>query len=111
MRRLFVLLFILSLGATVATIYWRTYMPEGSASAARSERAPATRSVGPQGGNRDSASRRAPSAAPAGESAASGRQDLAVTISIVSSIVSALAALVQTWLTARAIPPVRRMGD
>ena len=97
MRRLFTLLFILSLSATVATVYWRTYMPEGAAPVVRSDRAPTTRSTGPADGGR------APGSTRTVENTASDRQDLAVTISIVSSIVSALAALLQTWLTARAV--------
>lgn len=89
MRRLVIILFILSLSATVATIYWRTYLPEGPA--AVSDPQNRTRSL-----NRDTS--RAPSAG--SRQMASDRQDLAVTISIISSIVSAIAALLQTWLTA-----------
>jgi hypothetical protein len=96
MRRFFVVLFILSLCATGASLYWRSTMPE----------APARIAV--QGGSRsmapDAASRPAAVRPSQAERAPSDRQDLAVTISIVSSVVSALAALVQTWLTAKAIP-------
>jgi hypothetical protein len=107
MRRFFIVLFILSLGATAAAITWRAYSPEGGAPTVQADRAPATRSASPSDRNE---SRRAPSPAQSGEKAASDRQDWAVTVSIVSSVVSALAALVQTWLTARAVP-VRRIGD
>jgi len=106
MRRFFILLFILSLGATAATFAWRTFLPEGAPMVARTESAPATR-----GADRspDASPRRA--YAPGGEKAASERQDWAVTISILSSVISALAAVVQTWLTARAMPPAGRVGD
>ena len=107
MRRFFIIVFILSLGATAAAIAWRTYMPEGGAPVAQAERAPSTRSASPS--DRNEARRAAPTTA-SGEKAASDRQDLAVTISIVSSVISALAAMVQTWLTARAVP-IRRIGD
>ena len=95
MRRFFISLFILSLIATAATIYWRTYLPEQTVSAA----APQADShafrergfdAGPGGGGGQLT--REPS----------GRQDFAVTISILSSIISAMAAVFQTWLTARA---------
>jgi hypothetical protein len=96
MRRLFILLFILSLTATVGTLYWRTYRPEGPAIAAAPEAR--TRSLGQDRSRAPSAYQR---------QAPSDRQDLSVTISIISSIVSAIAALVQTWLTARALPSKR----
>jgi hypothetical protein len=101
MRRLFILLFILSLGATVTTLYWRTYMPEGPATVSAPQQRP--RSLGQD-------SSRLPSRAPGSGQIASDRQDLAVTISIVSSIISAIAALLQTWLTARALPAKRNGG-
>jgi hypothetical protein len=101
MRRFFILLLILSLGATAGVLYWRTYMPEGGAPTVSSrESGPASRSLGAP----DTASR---SGAPAASPQASGRQDLALTVSIVTSIISALAALAQTWLTARALPARR----
>ena len=106
MRRFFILLFILSLGATAATFAWRTFLPEGTPSVARTESAPASRSADR---SLDASPRR--SYAPGGEKAASERQDWAVTISILSSVISALAAVVQTWLTARAMPPAGRMGE
>jgi hypothetical protein len=101
MRRLFIILLILSLGATVTTIYWRTYMPEGPAAASAPQQR--TRSLGQD-------SSRPPSSAPGSAQVASDRQDLAVTISIVSSIVSAIAALLQTWFAARAMPGRRDGG-
>jgi hypothetical protein len=110
MRRFFTVLFILSVGATAAALYWRTYLPEGGAPVVRSAPAPsATRSARPSAEGPDAS--RPPSYAPSGEKAASDRQDWALTVSIVSSVISALAALVQTWLTARAMPPARRVGD
>jgi hypothetical protein len=107
MRRFFITLFILSLIATAAAITWRTYSPEGRAPMVQADRAPSTRSASPADRNE---ARRAPGTTPSAETAASDRQDWAVTVSIVSSVVSALAALFQTWLTARAVP-VRRIGD
>jgi hypothetical protein len=95
MRRFFITIFVLSLLATAGTWYWRTYLPEESASAS----APATRGLsGDQAPGAPSAG-----GAPAGEGVASARQDLAVTISIWSSVISAIAAVLQTLLTARAI--------
>jgi hypothetical protein len=105
MRRFFIILFVLSLGATAAAFYWRTFMPE--AMTVSRERPAATRSATPSDGSRP------PAYAPGAgvRRVASDRQDWAVTISILSSVISALAALVQTWLTARAMPPVRRVRD
>jgi hypothetical protein len=94
MRRFFMTLFVLSLFATAGTLYWRTYLPE----AAAPQSAPATRGFSgdrsPNGQN-----------GPVGEASPqpSDRQDMAVTISILSSVISAIAAVVQTLLTARAI--------
>ena len=102
MSRFFVVLLILSLCATAASLYWRSTMPEGIARVAAQGGA---RSMAPY-----TASRPAEVRAARSERAASDRQDLAVTISIASSIVSALAALVQTWLTAKAMPG-RRVGE
>lgn len=101
MRRFFITVFILSLVATAGALYWRTYLPEAAIPQSASER-----SIVP--GDDGSAS---PSESVAPElrsdrslrdfvKAPSERQDLAVTISIVSSVISALAALLQTWLTA-----------
>src|SRR5262245_49699438 len=110
MRRFFILLFILSLGATAATFAWRTFLPEGAPTVARTESmpaAPTSRGARPATDALDGSTRQR-SHAPGGEKASSDRQDWAVTISILSSVISALAALVQTWLTARAMPPVGR---
>ena len=107
MRRFFITLFILSLGATAAAVTWRTYRRKAARRWPRPDQAPSTRSASPADRNE---ARRAPSSAQSGEKAASDRQDWAVTVSIVSSVVSALAALFQTWLTARAVP-IRRIGD
>ena len=95
MRRFFIVLFVLSLLATAAAVYWQTYLPEASVlvSADRTLRAPGA------GGDQE-----APAARSAREFAKqpSDRQNMAVTISILSSIISAVAAVAQTWLTARA---------
>jgi hypothetical protein len=108
--RFFVIVFILSLGATAAAYAWRVYLPEGAA--VRAERP--TRSMGSPDSTQpmpQASGERAPySSQPSGRRP-SDRQDWAVTISILSSVISALAALVQTWLTARAMPPARRVGE
>jgi hypothetical protein len=95
MRRFFIVLFVLSLMATAAAVYWQTYLPEASVlvSADRNRSAPGA--GGDQG---------APAARSVREFAKqpSDRQNMAVTISILSSIISAVAAVAQTWLTARA---------
>jgi hypothetical protein len=94
MRRFFMMLFVLSLFATAGTLYWRTYLPEVAAP----QSAPATRGYsGDRGPNGQTGSLREASRHP------SDRQDMAVTISILSSVISAIAAVVQTLLTARAI--------
>jgi hypothetical protein len=95
MRRFFILLFVVSLLATGAAVYWATYLPEATAPFAQDRQLTA-----PGGG----ADRGAPAARSAPEFAKqpSDRQSMAVTISIMSSIISALAAIAQTWLTARA---------
>ena len=93
MRRFFIAVFILSLIASAAALYWRTFLPE--ATVAVEDAAPAapsgeaTRSLSTE---RSLRAFKAPS----------DRQDLALTISILSSIISAIAALAQTWITARA---------
>ena len=100
MRRFFILLFVVSLLATGAAVYWATYLPEASvpASQDRSLTAPS-----PRTGGGSEAEKSAPAARSAREfvKQASDRQNLAVTISILSSVISALAAVLQTWLTAR----------
>ena len=93
MRRFFVSLFVISLLATAGTFYWRTYLPEATGVLQIPEAAP-------RGVTGDDAVAR--SYREVTTKAPSSRQDLAVTISILSSIISAAAALLQTWLTARA---------
>ena len=95
MRRFFVVLFVVSLLATAAAVYWQTYLPEASAPV------PADRRSGAPEAGRDQG---APAARSVREFAKkpSDRQNMAVTISILSSIISAVAAVAQTWLTARA---------
>jgi hypothetical protein len=93
MRRFFIAVFVLSLIASAAALYWRTYLPEATfAVEDASPAAPsgdATRSLSTERSLREF-------------KAPSSRQDLALTISILSSIISAIAALAQTWITARA---------
>ena len=96
MRRFFIALFVVSLCATAATLYWRTYYPEHVGRVAESR--PAPRSTD-QGGGPTARSLRSERG---DDNAPSQRQDLSVTISILSSVISALAAVLQTWLTARA---------
>lgn len=96
MRRFFVVLFVLSLVATAGAYYWRTYYPEHAAAEAPSSE-PGRRSITRDNDGSGARSFRESVKLP------SDRQDLAVTISILSSIVSALAAVLQTWLTARTI--------
>ena len=94
MRRFFIVLFVLSLLATAAAVYWQTYLPELSVPVL----ADRTRAPG-AGGDQE-----APTARSVREFAKqpSDRQNMAVMISILSSIISAVAAVAQTWLTARA---------
>ncbi len=93
MRRFFISLFVLSLIATAGAYYWRTYQPEVAVSVEPGARtfSPGDQEAGPEA--RSSRVERVPS----------DRQDLAVTISIWSSVISAIAAILQTWLTARAV--------
>jgi hypothetical protein len=97
MRRFFVILFVLSLVATAGAYYWRTYYPEHTAAAEAPSTEPGRRSITRDNDGSGARSFRESVRLP------SDRQDLAVTISILSSIVSALAAVLQTWLTARTI--------
>jgi hypothetical protein len=83
MRRFFVALFIISLCAAGGTWYWKTYYPEGARVAF--DDAPAARGV--------ERSFRSPSTREMMQPRPSNRQDLAVTVSILSSLVSALAAV------------------
>lgn len=93
MRRFFIGLFIVSLLAAGGAYYWRTYHPESVAARAPSmETGPSMRTLG-----REKSSLTA-------EKAPSERQDWAMMISVASSIISALGAVMQVWLTHRAIP-------
>lgn len=96
MRRFFMTIFVLSLLATAGAWYWRTYLPEETISSS----APATRGLN---GDQAPGSPSAGGASAGEDRTASARQDLAVTISIWSSVISAIAAVLQTLLTARAI--------
>ena len=107
MRRFFIVLFILSLCATAASLYWRSATQGVTTQAARP--APTARSVGPEDAAPAPSDRRSTERTIAEPIASSG-PDLALVISIASSIISAAAALLQTWLTARAFP-VRRAGE
>jgi hypothetical protein len=99
MRRFFVGLFIISLCAAGGTWYWKTYYPEGHATVA-------TRSLP---SNRDDVRAfHRPNTREMMEPRSSGRQDMAMTISILSSVISALAAVAQAWFARRgAVPPPR----
>lgn len=98
MRKFFVGLLIVSLLALGGTLYWRAYHPE----AASAMSAPTSSGAEP-GVARDAQPRM--SGRETSMQTASSRQDLAVTISILSSIISALAAVLQAWFTRRAMPP------
>ncbi len=93
MRRFFVSLFVVSLVAAGGTYYWRTNFPEGTPLAASEPLSGQTRSLRPE-------EKAAPSVV---EKAPSERQDLAMTVSIISSVVSALAAVAQAWFARRAM--------
>ena len=104
MRRFFTVLFLVSVVATGATYYWRTYQPELTVAAS----APQADDSADATAEKRSFSRRsldAPSAQsyPSVERQPSERQDMAMMISLVSSVISALAAIFQTLLTARSI--------
>ena len=96
MRRFFIVLFVISLLATGAAVYWQSYLPEASVPVAQSRDLTAPGSGGAERGAPGAPSARGFSKQP------SDRQNMAVTISILSSIISAVAAIAQTWLTARA---------
>ncbi len=108
MRRFFTVLFLVSVVATGATYYWRTYQPEeavvvsapapqadDSSGASAEKRSYSRRSLSPDAFSTQSQ--------PSVIREPSDRQDLAMMISLVSSLVSALAAIFQTWLTARSV--------
>ncbi len=99
MRRFFIGLFIISLCAAGGTWYWKTYYPEVSATAA-------TRSL--QNNSDDVSTFSSPSVREMMEPRSSSRQDTAMMISILSSVISALAAVAQAWFARRgALPPPR----
>ncbi|NJM35870.1 MAG: hypothetical protein HC850_15585 [Rhodomicrobium sp.] len=102
MRRFFTVLFVLSLIATAATLYWRTYLPEETVVSAAPPSASNDRSLRPGGEGAGGGSGDVTSFSREEVRQPSERQDYAVTISILSSIISAVAAIFQTWLTARA---------
>ena len=96
MRRFFIVLFVISLLATGAAVYWQSYLPEASVPAAQDRNLTTPGSGGAERGAPGAPSARGFSKQP------SDRQNMAVMISILSSIISAVAAIAQTWLTARA---------
>lgn len=100
MRRFFVVLFVVSLLATGVAVYWSSYLPEASVPVAADNK----QLGAPQDGSGGAVNRGLPGAQSVREfiKKPSERQNMAVTISILSSIISALAAIVQTWFTARA---------
>lgn len=98
MRRFFVGLFIISLCAAGGAWYWKTYYPEGHATVA-------TRSLPSNSGNVRSFRR--PNTREMMVPKSSGRQDMAMTISILSSVISALAAVAQAWFARRPSTPPR----
>jgi hypothetical protein len=93
MRCFFIAVFVLSVIASAAALYWRTYLPEASV---------AVDAPAPSASDAESSRKFSPERSLRSLKAPSDRQDLALTISILSSVISALAALAQTWLTARA---------
>jgi hypothetical protein len=130
MRKFFSVFLVISLLATAGAIYWRMARPEGASyrsyNAARGADGPSgsiekrsfradrlpSREASPDGVHRrvgallDSLRTFGPTesrsaAWPRVQEEASERQDWAVTISIGSSIISAIGALAQVWLTAK----------
>jgi hypothetical protein len=99
MRKFFVGLFIVSLLAVGGTYYWRTYHPESNS--AEELRIAASRS--PQKSLARDKAEEAIRNASAQVDVPSQRQDWAMIISVVSSIVSALGAMAQVWLTHRGL--------
>lgn len=95
MRRFFIALFLISIVATGGAYYWRTYLPEATTitlnKSQSREIAPGEQEAAPSARSRSFEELKEPSQ----------RQDLAMTISILSSVISALAAVVQTWMAAR----------
>lgn len=104
MRRFFLILFLLSVSTTAAAYYWRTYQPEQTVIATAPEEEGNSGILSEKGRySRRSLAPEAfsPQAAPVVAKEPSSRQDLAMMISLVSSVVSAIAAIFQTWMTAR----------
>lgn len=95
MLRIFLALFILSLGAAVAVQYWRVYMPQAPSPASTSVRS--TKHAGPECRRPTTTVK----ASPWGQFIGN-RQDLAVTISTTATVISAIASLLQIWFAARA---------
>jgi hypothetical protein len=105
MRRFFTVLFVLSVLATAATYYWRVYLPEKSVVVQAPAASPGAKSAR-KFSNDDGAEAVSPSLRSSEREFVqepSQRQDFAMMISIFSSVVSAIAALFQTWLTARSV--------
>ncbi len=96
MRGFFLTLTILSLLATGGIFAWRTFAPEGAPTISS---APAPSSAPIRDGVRQSREDRR--AARQERRQASQRQDWAMIASVASSIVSALAALLQAWFGSR----------
>ena len=107
MRRFFTMLFIISILGVGAAYYWRTYQPEktvvlsesgdeGEDSAIPTQK----RSFSPRSRAPEAYS---PQSTPVLTKEPSDRQDLAMMISLVASVISALAAVFQTWITARSV--------
>jgi hypothetical protein len=94
MRRFIIGLFIISLCAVGGTWYWKTYYPEDKIVAMRT--VPHSRGM--------ERSLTDPNAHEMMAPRSSGRQDMAMTISILSSVISALAAVAQAWFARR--PPM-----
>ncbi|MBX2805629.1 MAG: hypothetical protein KTR19_06635 [Hyphomicrobiales bacterium] len=100
MRRFFSVLFLVSIMATGAAYYWRTYQPEQTVAAS----APAAEDSAETSAQRRGFGTR--SLSPENVTVVrepSDRQDMAMMISLISSVISALAAVFQTWMTARSV--------
>ena len=102
MRRFFIILFLISAIATGTIYYWRTYQPEETVVAA-APASPEAESADERSLHSFSTESVSPRAAPVVTREPSQRQDLAMIVSVVSSIVSALAAIFQTFLAAKAV--------
>lgn len=96
MRNFFIGLLIMSLLAVGGAYYWRVYYPESRQELVVT----ATRKVEIENGDQN---RSYMKAAPEEQKAPSERQDWAMIISVASSIISALGAAAQVWLTHRGL--------